>query len=348
MEIFVPSPSILNEFNRVLISLDELTIIEKYCLKDSLIRHCTSLTFRGNIVNYEDVIDICNELKIIQLRGDEVTISSLGNKLLSANREKYYEITEAQKVFIADKMVFKGVLVNHARDIFKLFEPNFDAGTYQYSLSENPLPKKHEQTLQLFKFLKIILENSEMLTVSKEYVESVYSITADGKALSEQQLEQILIENRKLGSQGEIAVVAFEKRRLQSLGKIIQAELVQRISTINTAAGYDIESFNGDSDTLTPDRLIEVKASHSSDLKFYWSSNEKNVALQNRKNYWIYFLGDFNDEKSNIKPIMIKDPYYTIFEEDGFSKEAKNYLIIEIANKIPSTESIGEVVWLQY
>lgn len=348
MEISVPSPAALNEFNRVLISLDELTLKEKFCSRNSLVKHCASLTFRGQINDYEKILEFCDDLKIIDIKEEMVAISSLGSKLLSANREKYYEITDAQKVFIADKIVFKGVLVNHARSFFRLFKPNFELSTYQYSLSENSIPVKFEQTLQLLIFLKILIENKELLVVNNEYVELVYSIMADGKALSEQQLEQILIENRKLGAQAELAVVEFEKKRLQSLGKPIQAELVQRISTINTAAGYDIESFNGDTETLSPDRLIEVKASHAAEIKFYWSSNEKHIASLNPQKYWIYFLGDFYNEASNIKPFMIRNPYNVIFEGNEFSIEAKNYLVTEIANKQPSSMSIGDVVWLQY
>lgn len=348
MEIPVPHPSLLNEFNKVLISLKELTASDKSCSKSSLMNHCASLTFGGQVINYEDILEICDALKIIDIKGEKVAISSLGNKLLSANRERYYEITEAQKVFIADKIIFRGVLVNHARNFFKFFKPNFEKSTYQYSLSENPIPRKFEQTLQLLKFLKIVYEFNDLLIVHREYVESVYAITADGKAITEQELEQILIENRRLGAQGELAVVEFEKRRLHALGKLVQAELVQRISTINTAAGYDIESFNGDSDSLTPDRWIEVKASHSSEIRFYWSSNEKFIASQNSNRYWIYFLGDFYDETTKIKPFMIKDPYNTIFEGNEFSAEAKNYLITEVANKQPSESTIGEVVWLEY
>ncbi len=348
MEIPVPNPTLLNDFNRVLISLEELTTSDKYCSKNSLISHCASLTFGGQIINYSDVLEICNDLKIIDLKEEYVAVSSLGNRLLSANREKFYEITEAQKVLIADKIIFKGVLVNHARSFFRFFKPNFEASTYQYSLSENPIPRKFEQTLQLLKFLKIVYESADLLIVYKEYVESVYAITADGKAISEQELEQILIENRRLGAQAEIAIVEFEKKRLQALGKLVQAELVQRISTINTAAGYDIESFDGDTDSLTPDRWIEVKASHSSEVRFYWSSNEKNVASQNFQRYWIYFLGDFYDETTKVKPFMIKDPYNTIFGGNEFSVEVKNYLIAEVANRQPAELTIGEVVWLEY
>jgi hypothetical protein len=349
MDIAIPTPSLLNEFNRVLISLEELSEKNSPCLIQSLINHCTSLTFAGQILNYEVIVNHCNDYKIIQIKNNEVSISSLGHRLLTGNREKYYEITEAQKVFIAEKIVFKGVLINFARDFFHFFEPNFETGTYQYSIIENPIPLKYQPTVHLFKFLNIIVESNNYLIVKRDYVEAVYQITADGKALSEQRLEQILMENRKLGSQGELYVVSFEKRRLQAMGKIVQADLVRRISTINTAAGYDIESFTGDSDTLEPDRLIEVKASHASELKFYWSSNEKVVASQNPHKYWIYFLGDFNgDSYIDLKPIMIKNPFNTIFEQNCFSIEAKNFLITECANNVAQYIDVGGVAWYEY
>jgi hypothetical protein len=100
-------------------------------------------------------------------------------------------------------------------------------------------------------------EENFLIQVHKRYSQLVYELTADSKAISEQQLEQLLMENRKLGAQAENAVVEFEKQRLLKMGKTIQSELVKRISTINTAAGYDIESFDGTTDDVFPNNLLK-------------------------------------------------------------------------------------------
>ncbi|QQR96668.1 MAG: DUF3883 domain-containing protein [Bacteroidota bacterium] len=64
----------------------------------------------------------------------------------------------------------------------------------------------------------------------------------------------------------------------------MQSELVKRISTINTAAGYDIESFDGTTDDVFLNRFIEVKATTGEDIRFYWTINEREVAKKKKSN----------------------------------------------------------------
>ena len=142
-------------------------------------------------------------------------------------------------------------------------------------------------------------ETEFIIQVDKKYVQLVYELTADSKAITEQQLERILMENRKLGTQAENAVVEFEERRLLKLGKNAQAALVKRISTMNSAAGYDIESFNGTSDEIFPNRFIEVKATTGAEIRFYWTNNEKKVAKKKKTEYWIYIMVEFREDQSS-------------------------------------------------
>ena len=117
--------------------------------------------------------------------------------------------------------------------------------------------------------------------------------------------EKSLIENRKLGAQAEHAIVEFEKQRLRKLGKFAQAELVKRISAINVSAGYDIESFNGDTDAIFPNRFIEVKATQGTEIRFYWSFNEIRVAKKKKNSYWIYMLREFKSQAQKGESVDI-------------------------------------------
>ena len=344
----LPETSILNFFNKVLISLAELTPEGDSCSVDSLITHCKSFALGGVRGEYESVLNHCRFSGLISVKGKNVSLSTLGNKFLSANREKYFEITESQKQIIAERIVFKGALSNHARELFEHFAANTRTTLYELSTVETSLPQNQNVTVHFFKYLGILQEENFLIQVHKRYSQLVYELTADSKAISEQQLEQLLMENRKLGAQAENAVVEFEKQRLLKMGKTIQSELVKRISTINTAAGYDIESFDGTTDDVFPNRFIEVKATTGEDIRFYWTINEREVAKKKKKQYWIYVLTNFREDKpSESLPITIQNPEHIIPKHDSFSIEVNKYLISEIAEIELTEQHIDELKWYQ-
>ena len=344
----LPETSMLNFFNKVLISLAELTPEGDSCSVDSLITHCKSFALGGVRGEYESVLNHCRFSGLISVKGKNVSLSTLGNKFLSANREKYFEITESQKQIIAERIVFKGAWSNHARELFEHFAANTQTTLYELSTVETSLPQNQNVTVHFFKYLGILQEENFLIQVHKRYSQLVYELTADSKAISEQQLEQLLMENRKLGAQAENAVVEFEKQRLLKMGKTIQSELVKRISTINTAAGYDIESFDGTTDDVFPNRFIEVKATTGEDIRFYWTINEREVAKKKKKQYWIYVLTNFREDKpSESLPITIQNPEHIIPKHDSFSIVVNKYLISEIAEIELTEKHIDELKWYQ-
>jgi hypothetical protein len=275
-------------------------------------------------------------------------LSTLGYKFLSANRDNFFEITEAQKQLLAEKIVFKGAWSSHARELFKLFAANTQTSLYELSTVETSLSSNQNVAVHFFKYLGILQEENFLIQVQKRYSQLVYELIADSKAISEQQLEQLLMENRKLGAQAENVVVEFERQRLLKLGKTIQAELVKRISTINAAAGYDIESFDGTTDDVFPNRFIEVKATTGDDIRFYWTINEREVAKKKKDKYWIYVLISFREDRpTESLPITIQDPEHIIPRHESFLIEVNKYLISEIAEIELTEQHIDELKWYQ-
>jgi hypothetical protein len=344
----LPETSILNFFNKVLISLVELSPDRSPCSVDSLINQCKSVVLGGQIGDYDSILNHCKFCGLIQIKNTEVSISALGEKFLKANREKYFEITEAQKQLIVERIVFKGAWNHHARAIFEFFNINQSTSTYELSTVDISLPLNLNSTIHFFKYLGILYEKEFIIQVERKYSELVYQLTADSKAITEQQLEKILMENRKLGAQAENAVVEFEKQRLLKLGKNAQAALVKRISTMNAAAGYDIESFDGTTDDIFPNRFIEVKATTGSEIRFYWSSNEKAVAKKKKVNYWIYMMLDFREDRPQQSlPIMIQNPESNIPKHSYLTMEAHIFFIKEISEIKLLEHNIEEIKWYQ-
>jgi hypothetical protein len=342
----LPETSMLNFFNKVLISLAELTPTGDSCSVDSLINQCRSIVFGGVRGEYETILNHCKFSGLISTKKDKISLSFLGHKFLSANHKRYFEITEAQKQIIAERIVFKGAWSQHARGLFEFFSINQTTATYELSTLDTSLPITQNSTVHFFKYLGILKEREFIIQVDKKYSELVYQLTADSKAITEQQLEKLLMENNKHGAQAEQAVVEFEKLRLLKMGKAVQSELVKRISTINTAAGYDVESFDGTTEDIFPNRFIEVKATTGDEIRFYWTNNEIKVAKKKRKKYWIYLMKCFNENKPNESiPILIQNPANIIPKHAFLSMEVNKYLVSEIAEIELNEKNIEELKW---
>lgn len=342
----LPDATTLNVFNKVLLSLVELCPDGEFCSTHTLIEQCRSIAHGGQIIEYPPVLDACKTAGLIQIKSSRVRISSLGQKLLSANTNRFFEITEGQKQIIAERIVFRGAWSQPARDLFEFFDLNTESETYEFAKSDSEIPRNLAKATQLFKHLGILLEEEFIISVSQKYSQRVYELTADAKALSEIALERILVENRKLGVQGENAVVEFEKKRLLKLGKPIQAALVRRISTFDVAAGYDVESFDGTNESISPDRLIEVKATTGDELRFYWTANEREVAKKKKNRYWIYAMVEFRENKpQDCLPIMIHNPAKNIPKHEFLTMEAQTFLIKEIGSIELEKQLLDDIAW---
>ena len=78
----LPDISILNYFNKVLISLADLSPSGDVCPLNSLIAQCEAVAIGGQIVDYAAIVQHCHYSGFIQLKKENVTISALGQKFL--------------------------------------------------------------------------------------------------------------------------------------------------------------------------------------------------------------------------------------------------------------------------
>jgi hypothetical protein len=130
--------------------------------------------------------------------------------------------------------------------------------------------------------------------------------------LSPEQLERLQQSQAKQGADAEEFVLALEKRRLEGHA---QLQLVRRVSLSNTAAGYDIESFEGLRSFL-PDRFIEVK-SHRGVERFFFSSGEMEAAKELGERYYIYVVDMGKFEEAGYDPIVIRNPAAVLSNQDS-------------------------------
>lgn len=330
-----PHSSELNEFNRMLIAVAGLTDQNRGCSLNSVTKLCSSFALGGRPVDHAKMLRLCSYAGLLSIKKGIVRLTELGQEFLSRNPDFLYEITEPQKIFIAEQLIFKGPWRPGARDLFLSFSPNYSKITYELSLIENPLPLRYNSMIHLLQVLGVLLEVNGKLIVASRYVASVIQLLADTLSVSEEKLDQALQANRKLGTQAEEAVVEYERKRLRALGREAEAELVRRISQLDLSAGYDIKSFDGDKPSFNYDRFIEVKASQESGLRFFWSANERRVAEEKGDKYWIYFVSGFRQNKADqITPIMIQNPAKRLSKISQLRVEVATYVIMQ-CNDLP-------------
>jgi len=324
----LPQATEIDELNRVLLAVVGLSVPRKGCTTEAVIALCSSFTFGGRPVDHKRTLLFCSFAGLLSVTKGRARLTESGREFLALNPSHSYELTGAQKRFVAQRLILSGPWSSQARDLFLAFAPNYQDITYELAISDNPLPLRFRSAVHLLRELGVLLEADGVLTVSPEYVASISQLLADRHGITEAELARALRANRKLGALAEDAVVGYERKRLRALGRHAEASLVRRISQLDVSVGYDIESFDGDKPLFTYDRFIEVKASQKSELHFCWTRNEYRVAAQYGSRYWIYFIGCFERNRpGEIAPIMIRDPASRLSQIAQLQVEASGYIV---------------------
>lgn len=107
--------------------------------------------------------------------------------------------------------------------------------------------------------------------------------------------------NKRIGLNGELWVLNYEKERLKQLGICHNVEHSSIVR--GDGLGYDILSVEDDGET---ERYIEVKTTTGSENQpFFFSDNELQLSQQNKEHYYLYRVYDY-DEDSKSASVTIK------------------------------------------
>jgi hypothetical protein len=110
-------------------------------------------------------------------------------------------------------------------------------------------------------------------------------------------------KNKKLGMDGELLVLEYEKNSLIAANMNDLSEKVRHISEIEgDGAGYDIQSFSPNG-TI---KYIEVKTTCGPvETSFYITSNELKFSKQHLDQYFIYRVYEYNKTSNSGKFFVI-------------------------------------------
>ena len=258
---------------------------------------------------YEENEKFCLQTKIITHENDDLVLTDLGDQiLLIDSKEKLNEL-------IIRECLLKGNFSN--KIIPALAQFNVD--------ENNELWYEKKSIAQLFDstdFLRILYDvgllvrgETDVRLNSKFHENESITIQRKKKRKQSQgDIDDSLKIQKEVGQIGEKTVLKFEKNRLKEAGCVDEAEHVDQISEDWANKGYDIDSFDGNSPELQPNRFIEVKSSTGKKFSVFWSENEIEVARELGKRYWIYFVSeiDIENKTSPNIPEMIQDPFNRI------------------------------------
>jgi hypothetical protein len=146
--------------------------------------------------------------------------------------------------------------------------------------------------------------------------------------LSKLKLDLLLKE--KYGEEAEQWVLQWENKRLNKHPK---KDDIKIISEDDTAAGYDIKSYDNEQSTML-NRFIEVKSysskSHKNQPYFYWSKNEIKKSEEYKDKYFLYLIDRDYMHVDGYEPIIYSNPFLEIKNSKDWEEVCQSFRFSKI------------------
>jgi Protein NO VEIN, C-terminal len=279
------------EFNRLLILLAEHGEADGLS-REAILSIVSSATFHAQLPSHEQTLLGATQLGFVGVSNRRYALTGLGRSFVALNPECTYELAPGQSRFLLDHCVLEGGYFALARELFALFQPRGLRRVLALDLWNGRVNEEMHLLIALLRRLGVLVVQGKMAVVRVDHASVASALRAKEK-ISLAELEALLEIRLAQGLAAESWVLEHERTRLRDAGCEIEARAVCIVSETDVAAGYDIESFDGLSEDLTPDRFIEVKSAAGAALTFIWSRNEYAKAVELGDRYWIYHLRSF-------------------------------------------------------
>ena len=280
----------------------------------------TSMALDSNFC-IEELISTALECNLLAIKNKLLYITKRGKTLSSRQKKTSRTISEPAKEYLLKNIYLSPeCYLDKHKDFLLGFQADTFHETFIYhrSINENHEDIKRLKILYQLDFFEI---DGLLVKIRKESLGFFNDIL--------QQLRRGIIkvsfesssERMRVGEIAEELALKYEKERLIKLGHKVLCSFVQQISSIDMSAGYDIISFRGTGKLPEEKIYIEVKGTKKTNVDFVWTSNERNVAGNYNKKYWIYIFTEINTKKEAGKgPIRINNPVLNL-EKKGYAIE---------------------------
>lgn len=224
----------------------------------------------------------------------KLVLDALGREFLSHNADSTYELAPGQSLFLIHRCVFDGGYREDVQSLLKHARKDFHAKRIWIDTREIAIGPRERALISFLRRIGFFCLRDHLIDIPMRHTIVATALLRE-KPLSLPELEALLAERAQRGAEAENWVLEYERDRLQRAGFPLEASAVAIISGIDVCAGYDIESFDGESTGLRPNRFIEVKSTAADEIVFFWSSNEIAAAGALGDQYWLYHLRRFTD-----------------------------------------------------
>lgn len=258
-------------------------------------------------------------LEIITLENTNISLTVKGRFVKAKYTLGLY--WETLTAIILRSLISKGIITSNN---FKL---EIQSELLYYEITHFPLNAAVFRNL-LFEIGKLQIVTGKYLIKIDDKNESFItkSVHVKNRKITEAELLQALEQNRIQGEIAEKWVYEYEKNRLECKSL---AQKIKIVSKIDVTAGFDLVSFDSAASEFY-DRFIEVK-SFRSFPHFYWSKNEREVALLKGYSYYLYLVDLDKINYSNYHPIIIRNPRKELPIDSSWLIESETLKISKVA-----------------
>ncbi|MEK3785410.1 DUF3883 domain-containing protein [Paenibacillus sp. FSL K6-1230] len=253
----------------------------------------------GRKTKAQTVLELLLHLKLIGIDEEHlVFVLPRGKRLTSFGDESGYDLSDkAKKLLTSWYVPASGVISRQWLEYFSVSESG------RYLASRSKISRTLQQWTEEMLYLGVAAQSGDLLELSGEHV-WIRAYPMEQPTMTLEELMAKLEQQAKSGREAEEFVMHFEKRRLQEMGLVSEANRVECISESLVNAGYDILSFSDSA--LVHNRFIEVK-SVGPDNSFYWSRHELEIAKKLARQYYLYLVKQTDPNEPIVN--IIENPY---------------------------------------
>ena len=232
--------------------------------------------------NWSEVYNFSKKLGFVIEKKDDVLISSLGKNILN--------ILKGEKNDYLLEYIFIECIFDNLEFIeIKKFLERFHKYKNELILEDTYVEVSDHATVNFLTELKIV--SFDKVWKVNDYIKNLISINREHKGkrkLSQDEIDKMKIEQKRVGDCAEKLSLAFEKRIFQK--EKMDISQIEHTSDFDDSAGYDIKSkWKKNRNNKERESFIEVKGRKYDEDSFIISTNELNVARIKGDDFVIYF-----------------------------------------------------------
>ncbi len=292
------------ELNRLMVFAERLGGAIGTVSQQLLLQECRQGPIRGaGHQNHQATVAGARSLGLLEESQGDIRFSERGWGFLWANPKREYNLSPLQRLIVFDALYNDLSCGEIMRVLISQFVYDPTLGCFVFSEKRGALDSTLQTALMVLQKLSLVDHKRDVWHLAQELSPIGRLVKHKTRAISPQELAARFDRQTERGEAAEETALEFEKERLTTAGDRLRADLVVMVCRTDVTAGFDIASFS--SESVSHDRLIEVKAINRDTLRFYWTRNEVVTAFAERGNYWLYLVELFS-EGANI--VAIQDP----------------------------------------